>query len=287
MVISLDALRLFYFYGKHMSKVKRRLKKDPNGIYCECGCGWGVTEPRNKFILGHNRKGKPNSREARTKVSISRGNSGLLKEDRPEEIKYCKCGCNKLIPRNKWTGKYADYIRYHRGKFYHKELTKEKLRSLNLGKKQSKSTRRKISKSMLGKNNWSRGRKLSKETIDKMIKARMGYRHSESTKKKISISISGPNNFNWRGGSSCEPYCYEWSDELRQMIKERDNYKCQNPDCWKTAKRLGVHHIDYNKKQCSPSNLITLCTSCNVRANKDRDYWEKFYRNIMIKRSLI
>jgi len=45
--------------------------------------------------------------------------------------------------------------------------------------------------------------------------------------------------------------------------------------------KLMGHHIDYNKKNCDPSNIITVCGSCNSRANKDREYWTKFYREIM------
>lgn len=75
---------------------------------------------------------------------------------------------------------------------------------------------------------------------------------------------------------------YGWLDEeFKESIRERDNYECQNPDCWRKYDRLDIHHIDYNKKDCHPSNLITLCVSCNSRANFKRDYWENLYQNIM------
>jgi len=99
------------------------------------------------------------------------------------------------------------------------------------------------------------------------------------------ISRSGESHYNWKGGISCEPYCDTWFDKyFKKDIKTRDNYKCQNPDCWKkigAAGDLTVHHTDYNKKNCIPSNLITLCRSCNVRANFNRDYWQDFYTIIM------
>lgn len=94
----------------------------------------------------------------------------------------------------------------------------------------------------------------------------------------------GDRNPNWKGGISCEPYCDVWLDkEFKESIKERDNYECQNPDCWGTSERLTIHHIDYNKKNCRPNNLITLCNSCNVRANKNRKYWQEFYNNVLCK----
>ncbi len=98
------------------------------------------------------------------------------------------------------------------------------------------------------------------------------------------INKSGENSPNWKGGISCEPYCDVWLDkEFKESIKERDNYECQNPDCWGTSEKLCIHHIDYNKKNCSPENLITLCNSCNSRANKDREHHITRYQSVIRK----
>lgn len=95
----------------------------------------------------------------------------------------------------------------------------------------------------------------------------------------------GPGNPRWRGGISCEPYCDAWADkEYKESILERDNYQCQNPDCWKTTKKIIIHHIDYDKRNCHPTNLITLCRSCNSRANANRKWHKKFYRGIIKKK---
>jgi len=117
-----------------------------------------------------------------------------------------------------------------------------------------------------------------------------GKKHSEETKQKISKNhinsgiYKGENNPNWKGGISCEPYCDAWDDkEYKDSIKERDNYQCQNPDCYGISKKLCLHHIDYNKKNCSPNNLITLCNSCNSRANYNREYWKKLYTDVISK----
>lgn len=99
------------------------------------------------------------------------------------------------------------------------------------------------------------------------------------------IRNSGHNHPSWKGGISCEPYCFEWSSkEFKDYIKERDSYQCLNPDCWKISKRLSIHHIDYNKKNCEPQNLITLCVSCNSRANKNRHWHKAWYEAIINKR---
>ena len=97
------------------------------------------------------------------------------------------------------------------------------------------------------------------------------------------LNNSGDRHWNWKGGISCEPYCDSWADkEFKKDILERDNYKCQNPDCWSTAAKLMIHHIDYNKKNCHPKNLITLCGSCNSRSNFNRKLYTKLYENIII-----
>jgi hypothetical protein len=102
------------------------------------------------------------------------------------------------------------------------------------------------------------------------------------------IKMSGENNPNWKGGIACDPYCDAWADkEYKESIKERDNHVCQNPDCWKKngeASALNIHHIDYNKKSCGPDNLITVCRSCNSRANKDRKWHTAWYQTILNKR---
>ena len=51
--------------------------------------------------------------------------------------------------------------------------------------------------------------------------------------------------------------------------------------------KLHVHHIDYNKKNCKKSNLITICRSCNSMANKDRSWHKAWYNAIMLQRGII
>ena len=95
----------------------------------------------------------------------------------------------------------------------------------------------------------------------------------------------GKEHHNWHGGISAAPYCFEWkSKEYKEEIKERDKYNCLNPICWNNSDILVIHHINYNKKSCHPWNLITLCNSCNSRANTDRDWWQAWYSLIIQKR---
>lgn len=95
----------------------------------------------------------------------------------------------------------------------------------------------------------------------------------ENTKKKISKSMSGEKHWNWQDGKSYEPYSIDWTETLRRSIRERDHYICQ------LCSQYGniVHHKDYNKKNCDPKNLITLCIRCNPKVNFNKEYWIRHF----------
>lgn len=145
-----------------------------------------------------------------------------------------------------------------------------------------------------------KGYKLLSSYIDSRQKLKFicpaGHKHDiswdnwKAGKRRLICSIinkSGSKHPNWKGGISCEPYCDAWADkEYKESIKERDGYRCLNPCCKGVSKRLAIHHIDYNKQNCAPSNLITLCTSCNSMANKDRSWHKQWYVEILKKRGI-
>lgn len=94
--------------------------------------------------------------------------------------------------------------------------------------------------------------------------------------------LAKENNASWLGGISALPYAPIWIDKrFKSGIRERDNHTCQNPDCRKNGDYLVIHHISYDKKDCEPTNLITLCNSCNARANFNRDFWQAGYSEII------
>lgn len=100
-----------------------------------------------------------------------------------------------------------------------------------------------------------------------------------------SINQNDENNPNWLGGSSRRGYCSVWTDkEYQEYILSRDNYKCQNPQCLGNGNQLHRHHIDYDKKNCDHNNIITICNSCNSRANSDREWHMSYYQAIMAKK---
>lgn len=89
------------------------------------------------------------------------------------------------------------------------------------------------------------------------------------------MAPKGKKHYNWKGGLSFEPYTTDWTETLRRSIRERDNYICQ--PCSQYGDN--VHHIDYDKKNCNPENLITLCRGCNIKVNYKRKYWINYFRS--------
>jgi 5-methylcytosine-specific restriction endonuclease McrA len=41
---------------------------------------------------------------------------------------------------------------------------------------------------------------------------------------------------------------------------------------------LEFSHIDYNKKNCCPENLVTLCKRCHSKTNTNRGVWIEFFK---------
>jgi hypothetical protein len=142
------------------------------------------------------------------------------------------------------------------------EETKQKLRDFNTGKKLSDETKLKISLAGKGKPCWNKGKKYSSP--------------------KQSIAMSGSGNSNWKGGISYAPYPQDWCDDLREAIRKRDGYICQECGLHQDElggfhKQLDVHHIDYDKDNLNPINLISLCKSCHAKTNFNREYFKEKY----------
>lgn len=105
------------------------------------------------------------------------------------------------------------------------------------------------------------------EVREKMAKSKIGKKSSEETKRKLSILNRLENNANWRGGISFEPYSSMFNKYVKNIVNKRDGFVCQS--CGINvfgSKNIATHHIDYNKKNSSLANLITLCRKCNAKS---------------------
>ena len=168
-----------------------------------------------------------------------------------------------------------------------------------VGLKHSNGTKEKIGLKNKGHKGYWKGKNIPKGAKDKMSEAKIGKYVAENSpswkggkprckecgkiisyQKEICYSCfakinKGENHYNWQGGISFEPYSVDWIKTLKRAIKERDKYICQI--CGE-QEDLVVHHIDYDKKNCSPDNLITLCRRCHTKTNYNREKWEKYFK---------
>lgn len=166
----------------------------------------------------------------------------------------------------------------------HSEISKQKNREKHLGKKHSDLTK-KLCKEIAfkkGYGKWMKGKKMSKETIQKGIDTKRKKYNGDMVSKEKRQQITkwlkevriGKGNPAWKGGLSFEPYGIGWSNTLRRSIRERDNYVCQI--CF--GEGFDVHHIDYCKTNMNPENLICLCRSCHSKTNTKRNYWINYFK---------
>lgn len=96
----------------------------------------------------------------------------------------------------------------------------------------------------------------------------------------MSKNMRGSNNPCWNGRTSFAPYSLEFNDELKQKIRERDQYTCIV--CGSEGKL--VHHIDYDKNNNRENNLVTVCRSCHGKTNFNRKSWLLLFRTWKAKR---
>ena len=71
----------------------------------------------------------------------------------------------------------------------------------------------------------------------------------------------------------------EYPKEFRRvapLVLERDNWSCMAGECPEYGEGLHVHHINHDKNNNGPNNLISLCPRCHGTFGKDGDANETF-----------
>lgn len=98
---------------------------------------------------------------------------------------------------------------------------------------------------------------------------------SEVASKNPIFYNTGKDHPGYIHGKCQEPYPAKWNRSFKRKIVERDGGRCQM--CGKheseESREMAVHHINYEKSDLEPFNLITLCPSCHGKTNRNRDYW--------------
>ena len=140
------------------------------------------------------------------------------------------------------------------------DIHKEKIGLANKralkGKKIPERVKKKMSEThkRIGTGKWMKGRKLSKETKEKMSKYWTGRKKKEKCLTSEEHKLRMTKRYK------------EW----RMKVFLRDNFTCQF--CEKRGGRLEAHHIksfaDYPRLRFDVNNGITFCFDCHKLAHK-------------------
>lgn len=126
------------------------------------------------------------------------------------------------------------------------------------------------------------GKNHTRETQEKMSANHSDVSGDKNPRYKSGHRIAGEKNPNWKNGLSQKPYHKNFK-KIRPSILERDAYMCQR--CGAKS-NLAVHHINYDRQDIDPANLITLCKLCNSRVNTLRYAHYQIFSDIMIHRNI-
>ncbi len=145
----------------------------------------------------------------------------------------------------------------------------------------SKKVRKAMSDGHKGKPTWNKGKKCPQ--FSGKNHPMWGKKHSLESRKRQSESrkeFYRNGGYPWNKGirGDLMTYPVDWTETLRKSIRERDKYTCQICSKGQGDVAFSVHHIDYNKENTNPKNLITLCKSCHQKTNFNKDYWRKLFK---------
>lgn len=272
---------------------------DSEAPFCQCieHCNQKTTWNRgkfkwNKYINGHGCKGRDKYAEKKAK-----------------EAPLCQCinNCGQRITWNRNTKQYNKYISGHCSIGKNTKITvfcaqcgkskeiypREQNKKHYFCNNQCHGEWKKINWQDKNNHNYIERIEIFCAQCNKPIKILPlekrdnNFCNRECNGKWMSENLIGENSLAWQGGKSFEEYCVVWTDqEYQEYVLNRDNNECQNPDCRKNCNHLSMnrHHINYDKEDCHYKNIITICRSCNSRANGNRKYWTEFYQNIMTEK---
>jgi len=219
--------------------------------------------------------------------------------------KFCVCGCGGQFREDSryphqfihghnrqgtfWTQKRKEnFIQLRIGHIV-SQITRDRISRANIGRKQTEKEKRNRANTLIGhvvsdatkkKIGEANSKKTRSEEFKRFLSSIHKGKHlSEEHKRKIGKANQGEKSTFWKGGISIFLYPRGWTEALKESIRIRDQHTCQlcgkkqEELSEKRQKKLHIHHIDYDKKNLDPENLISLCRSCHNRTTHNREKW--------------
>ncbi len=229
---------------------------------------------RKKISVGHvGMTGKSHSKLTKKKIGLANKGRIVSKETRKKLSNTMK-GKNNPSKRKEVRKKISDAKTGKRQSEEHRRKNKE----AQIDKHLSEETKKKISISSTGRKHSEKSKQKMKKIHKGKLNGMYGKHWTDEHVKQLSIQMSGKGNPNWCGGMGKLGYPFNFNKKLKELIRKRDNNTCQLCSVKQKTQKLSVHHINYIKEDINPSNLITLCNSCNIKVNHKRKYWTKFFK---------
>ena len=209
----------------------------------------------------------------------------------PDTKKYCSRDCYNIILKEKLEIRNKSNIGKSWDEIMGEKVANERrMKQSELLKNNNPSSNPKVAKKI--SESLKEHRKLNPLTGDKNPfygkKHSNNYKINQSNNKKgkrsynqvqfdkqIQNTPKGSDHPNWNGGTSNQPYPFEFNKVLKENIKVRDGFRCGI--CDKETQKLAIHHINYDKGNIKFDNLISLCYSCHSKTNFNRDCWIEFF----------
>lgn len=215
-----------------------------NSEECQCGCGqkldFSSGRKKKRFIHGHRIRVRNEGAEARKNREPWNKNKKRTEEERQKMSKGQK--------ESFASGKRKKYIR-----------TEEHNNNLKLALSRPRTDEH--SKKIVSSRENNPNYYNVKQRISKTLKEK--YKEG-----KISSSFYIDGRYKKDPNSQYNQYNGEFSQELKFIVRKRDNWTCQI--CGKKRSTV-CHHINEDKTCNIPSNLIVLCGSCHAKYHSLKD----------------
>lgn len=218
-----------------------------SGRLCACGCGEETltngSNGGNKYVFGHaNRGRRQGERERRRRGASLRA---LYETEAGKELRDWRVEQARRFQASEAGQRWREEMSQRAYAFYESEEGRELVQ-------------------------------LRQERLAAFWESEAGdERRALLAKEMRARGWIGSDNPNWRGGLSFEPYGLDWTDGLKELVRDRDGRACQICGEAEDGRSLDVHHIDYDKTNNMLWNLVALCGACHSQTtNGDREEWE-------------